>query len=1031
MPSEILISDIVDLTGTQKDLDALLSNIQKIEKAIQDVNARKIKFDNVNGMRELQGATDALNKATKALTDAINGTTKARQTATAEELKAAKLRTEEARQSTELARAKKEEARATLDNAKAKQVESKERESAAKSSKAEEKALSDLSNDYLQLGKAFNDAALKAKNYYLTLGATHPQTVQAIKDADDINNILKKVDASVGQYGRNVGNYQSAFNGLGVSVSQIARELPSLTISTQQFLLAISNNLPMLQDELKRAKLEIAELQAAGQAAPTLGARLRDAIFSPQTALAVGITLLTAFSGKIIEGIKNLFGISDAFKKASSDLRQLGKDSQNLVKDIEDLNKTLEFTRQLAKINLEIDLGAGAKADLTALRQESIDLDETFGNLQTKRQTVYDNLGKALDAFHKGLNEADDQLYQSSGADMDAAYGEFSDNGKKLVDEYRKTKDALSKIDDEIDTNTKRHRIVYREIELNKTNTLRDETGKRIDLSADEVRVQFEQLEKDRKARFELNKLIIQDEINKQKAIAEAGLDFISPAARQKQLNAEKQLVELETSFELHANDLKIQSIAAVRDARLQNANLTDVERTEIIARANAEIQGAQLTANERVLITETARRKIIDIETQAVVDIIAIRKGLLDGDKALEEETNKAINDGIAKQLQEKIDLNAQFEAQEQQGIEQRANERLTKLNDQYQAGKISKQEYEDEKRKIEDDALRQSLQAELRAARTLVNIYEFDVTKKKEALAKIAEIEKNLSAVGIDTTQEALDKRKAAYKQFAEEVKGLVFDLLDGEVTRQKNEIQDQIDLLDKKKAKDIEIENARVQSVQDRANAITVIEKRAQAQKELLEQRQRQLDQQKARFDRARAIANIIQNTAQGVSAALASIPPNPILAAIVGAIGAAQLARTLATPIPRFFKGKNIDSYQGYAWVDDGADGRGNAPETIIRSNGEVEHGGNKPRVTWLGSNDIVLPSSTQLAWNATSSAAGASSTQIVEYQFGDKIDRTLQKGFNSTVKAIKNMPGAKLVMPNPLDVWIASQSPWNK
>jgi hypothetical protein len=125
-----------------------------------------------------------------------------------------------------------------------------------KASKAEEKAIKDISNDYLQLSKAFNDASLKAKNYYLTLGENHPLTIEAIKDANDMNNILKRIDEKVGQYGRNVGNYKSAFDGLGVSVSQIARELPSLTISAQQFVLAISNNLPMLQDELKKAKVK-------------------------------------------------------------------------------------------------------------------------------------------------------------------------------------------------------------------------------------------------------------------------------------------------------------------------------------------------------------------------------------------------------------------------------------------------------------------------------------------------------------------------------------------------------------------------------------------------------------------------------------------------------------------------------------------------------------------------------------------------------------------------------------------------------
>ena len=55
------------------------------------------------------------------------------------------------------------------------------------------------------------------------------------------------------------------YNGLHMSVQQIARELPAATMGLNMFFLAISNNLPVLTDEIKRAKAANEELKASGQ----------------------------------------------------------------------------------------------------------------------------------------------------------------------------------------------------------------------------------------------------------------------------------------------------------------------------------------------------------------------------------------------------------------------------------------------------------------------------------------------------------------------------------------------------------------------------------------------------------------------------------------------------------------------------------------------------------------------------------------------------------------------------------------------
>lgn len=46
---------------------------------------------------------------------------------------------------------------------------------------------------------------------------------------------IKELDATIGNHQRNVGNYSSAFNGLGMSVQQIVRELPAATMGLNMF----------------------------------------------------------------------------------------------------------------------------------------------------------------------------------------------------------------------------------------------------------------------------------------------------------------------------------------------------------------------------------------------------------------------------------------------------------------------------------------------------------------------------------------------------------------------------------------------------------------------------------------------------------------------------------------------------------------------------------------------------------------------------------------------------------------------------
>lgn len=170
------------------------------------------------------------------------------------------------------------------------------------------------------------------------------------KQIQSLNTEISAAEQATGRYQRNVGNYASAWNGLGMSVQQVARELPSLAIGWNTFFLAISNNLPMLADELKKASAEYKAFKAAvaagnndvAKVAP-VWKQLISSIFSWQTALVVAITMLSVYGKDIIEWTKNLFGADIAQKRLNESLKEFNNLQSNASE------KTLE---EISKLNL-------------------------------------------------------------------------------------------------------------------------------------------------------------------------------------------------------------------------------------------------------------------------------------------------------------------------------------------------------------------------------------------------------------------------------------------------------------------------------------------------------------------------------------------------------------------------------------------------------------------------------------------------------------------------------------------------------
>ena len=140
-----------------------------------------------------------------------------------------------------------------------------------------------------------------------------------------------KLQEATGNYKLSVGHYQKTWDGLGISISQVVRELPAAAVSLNTFFLGISNNIPMVVDEINRLRKKNELLRAEGKETVSVTKSIVKSLFSWNTALVVLLTVFSMYGKEIITWIDRTFAGRDAaksFEDALEDLNdELGKGS--------------------------------------------------------------------------------------------------------------------------------------------------------------------------------------------------------------------------------------------------------------------------------------------------------------------------------------------------------------------------------------------------------------------------------------------------------------------------------------------------------------------------------------------------------------------------------------------------------------------------------------------------------------------------------------------------------------------------------
>lgn len=290
-------------------------------------------------------------------------------------------------------------------------------------------------------------------------------------------------------------------NNLKMQFSQVARELPSLAMGPQMFILAISNNLPMLADAISDVRKQNELLAASGQKGVPVWKQLASSIFSWQTALVAAISLGIVFGKDIANWVKNLGKANKelsetqklqqavntshreggkAASEESAKLKILYTASQDSSKSMKERNKAVDELQKMypsyfGKLTNETILAgkaASAYDDLTkaiirkgqAQAAEDIVADYSKKNFELQRginaDTNWTNRNK--DEYGKALKERDKmwenyrKVNQGSIIVDRAAKAWISNTPEgKLIEEYERRMSNIKKYTDQIAKNNK------------------------------------------------------------------------------------------------------------------------------------------------------------------------------------------------------------------------------------------------------------------------------------------------------------------------------------------------------------------------------------------------------------------------------------------------------------------------------------------------------------------------------------------------------------------------------------------------
>lgn len=115
------------------------------------------------------------------------------------------------------------------------------------------------------------------------------------------------------------------FDGLSYSISQLLREAPAAAVSMNTFFLAISNNVPMVVDQIRKVITANKQLKAAGTETVSVVKQIGKSLLSFNAIMMLVVTLLTFFGEDILKWAKKLITGNNVIISTTKALKNLKK----------------------------------------------------------------------------------------------------------------------------------------------------------------------------------------------------------------------------------------------------------------------------------------------------------------------------------------------------------------------------------------------------------------------------------------------------------------------------------------------------------------------------------------------------------------------------------------------------------------------------------------------------------------------------------------------------------------------------------
>jgi hypothetical protein len=646
------------------------------------------------------------------------------------------------------------------------------------------------------------------------------------------------------------------------------------------------------------------------------------------------------------------------------------------ARDFEKLNE--EFKGFEAALNEEID------AIKRTGDQNVAELESQFASEKTIRAARRKTLQEESAAIRRFLAD--------NGAAYQDAFKQFENltnrerAGEKLSTAEKKQLDKVGTFVQQFRAAREKDFALDSQLEVDRLNNIKANTEEEAKVRQDAIEISKVELEQRQKVQADI---LANDENSYEKRLA-ALSEYTRLQVAISKADLKKQLDDPSLK-----NDPKKRALIEeqAQSAILQAMQDGEKQRLALIKERGEREKAAQYEIAKTFIQAQAdAEQKIADNENKSLVDrlsaltksfnyqksLIAAQRDFELSNKKLLESERKAISD---KARQEELKANADFleksyqiqlesQAKSTENSQAKSNTRrdnyLTQLNEQFQAGEITEETY----RKRQLDAEERYAQDELNI---LIEGIAEEIRLRKAKGEDVSKLEAALAKARKDRAQNETDdqlrkedevfKKRVEKLQRYQEIANNVFaafgELVGASADAELVKIDEQIAALDKKKEKDIEVANATIVNEQERSAAIQSIEITANNQKEALERKRKQAELEKARFEKAQSIARIIADTAIAVVTTLGdkTIQPGFLripLAATIGLLGAAQLARVIATPLPKYAEGTD-DHPGGKAILGDG--GR---RELVVTPDGRLMMSDKVPQVFDLPAHSVVLP-----------------------------------------------------------------------